>query len=250
MTKISAVVITYNEAANISACIAALQKAVDEVLIIDSKSQDQTVSIADSLGARVVETDWKGYTDTKNWGNSLATHDWILSIDADEVLSDELIASIQSLSLAEDEVYALDRLTNYCGQWIKHSGWYPEWKVRLFHRQHTQWEGAFVHERLKHSKSLRVAKLSGKLFHYSYKTSQEHLERINKYAKLSAMELHSKGRKSNFLKRWLSPAFRFLKTFFLKRAFLDGKNGWIISIRNARLVHLKYTILQRLNKDQ
>jgi glycosyltransferase involved in cell wall biosynthesis len=248
MEKISAVVITFNEESNIESCVTALQKVAAEVLIIDSNSTDKTRAIAKKLGATVVETKWQGYAATKNFGNSIATNDWILSIDSDEVLSEELIESIKVLTLDEQKVYALDRLTNYCGQWIKHSGWYPEWKVRLFHRSHTQWEGEFVHEQLVYSRSLSVQKVKGKLFHYSYKTLDDHWERIENYARLSALEMQSKGKESNFVKLWISPAIRFLKTYFLKMGFLDGKNGWIISVRNAKLVHLKYRILQELNR--
>ena len=248
MGKISAVVITYNEESNIESCVTALQKVAAEVLIVDSNSTDKTRAIAKKLGATVVETKWQGYAATKNFGNSVATNDWILSIDSDEVLSEELIESIKTLTLDEQKVYALDRLTNYCGQWIKHSGWYPEWKVRLFHRSHTQWEGEFVHEQLVHSQSLLVQKVKGKLFHYSYKTLDDHWRRIENYARLSALEMQSKGKQSSFVKLWISPAIRFLKTYFLKMGFLDGKNGWIISIRNAKLVHLKYRILQELNR--
>lgn len=248
MNPISAVVITYNEASNIGPCVTALQQVAAEVLIIDSNSMDKTRAIARKLGAKIVETKWQGYAATKNFGNSIASYDWILSIDADEVLSDELIESIKELTLEEQKVYALDRLTNFCGQWIRHSGWYPEWKVRLFHRSHTQWEGEFVHERLAHGKSLSVQKVRGKLFHYSYKTLEDHWERIENYARLSALEMQSQGKRSSFIKLWISPAVRFFKTFFLKLGFLDGKNGWIISVRNARLVHLKYRILRELNR--
>ncbi|MFT5765244.1 MAG: glycosyltransferase involved in cell wall biosynthesis [Saprospiraceae bacterium] len=215
---------------------------------MDSNSTDKTRMIAKKLGAKVVETKWRGYAATKNFGNRIALNDWILSIDTDEILSEELIESIKALDLDEQKVYALDRLTNFCGQWIKHSGWYPEWKVRLFHRSHSKWEGKFVHERLVHRNRVSVQKVKGKLLHYSYKTLEDHRERIENYARLSALEMQSEGKQSSFIKLWISPAFRFIKTFFLKMGFLDGKNGWVISVRNASLVHLKYRILRDLNR--
>lgn len=248
MKPISAVIITLNEASNIAACIQALQKVAAEILVIDSGSTDGTVALARQLGAKVIESKWQGYAATKNYGNKLASHNWILSIDADEVVSETLAENINALPLDPRHVYSLDRLTNYCGQWIRHSGWYPEWKTRLFHRDSANWEGAFVHEQLKHANSLAVKKLNGKLYHYSYKTYDEHLERIQKYALLSAQAMQAKGQQSTLLKCWGSPILRFFKTLILKTAFLDGKNGWIISIRNAKLVHWKYKYLRDLNK--
>lgn len=250
MQKISAIVITLNEEANIVSCLNALLQVAAEVTVVDSGSTDRTKQLAENLGAKVVESEWLGYAATKNFGNQIAAHDWILSIDADEVLSPSLIDSIQKLQLEDRKVYALDRLTNFCGQWIKHSGWYPEWKIRLFHRNYSHWQGEFVHEQLVHVHPVEVKKIKGKLYHYSYKTLEDHWQRIEHYARLSALKIHASGKRSNFIKLWLSPLVRFLKTYLWKRGFLDGKNGWIISLRNARLVHLKYRILQELNKNK
>lgn len=247
---LSVVIITYNEASNIEACVQAASKVAQEVLVVDSKSTDQTTTLAQNAGAKVLTTEWQGYAQTKNFANQQARCDWILSIDADEILSAELIESIRTLNLDDDKVYALDRLTNYCGQWIKHSGWYPEWKVRLFNRKTSEWEGLYVHEKLKHKTKPETVRLKGKLFHYSYKSSEDHLQRIRKYARLSAMEMQAQGKRGNFVKRWIAPGFRFLKTLILKKAFLDGKNGWLISKRNALLVHLKYKILDQLNQKR
>lgn len=248
MPAISAVIITLNEADNIEACISPLLSVVDEVLVIDSGSTDQTCAIAKKLGARVVNTQWQGYAATKNYGNRLAVNDWILSIDADEVISETLGKSIRSLIMDSKKVYSLDRLTNFCGQWIKHSGWYPEWKTRLFNRKISQWKGDYVHEKLVHLEELQEEKIDGKLFHYSYKNLDDHWSRIQRYAKLSAQEMHAAGKHASFVKLWLSPAVRFFRTFVLKAGFLDGKNGWIISLRNAKLVRLKYKILQSLQQ--
>ena len=250
MAKISAVVITRNEAQYIEKCILALQQVAEEVIVVDSGSEDETVAIAKRLGAKVIIMDWEGYSKNKNTGNAAAANDWILSIDADEMLSEELIASIQNCPLEENTVYLLDRINNYCGQWIKHSGWYPDWKVRLFNRQHVQWKGDFVHETLVIPSTFRQQKLVGKLHHYSYETSEDHLQRIHRYATLAAQEMQVKGKQTNWIKMWLSPLARFLKTLIVQRAFLDGKNGWIISKRNALLVYLKYQKLQTLNRTK
>ncbi len=246
MPKISAIIITKNEAQNIAKCLSALKTVVDDILVVDSFSTDNTRAIAEEYGARVIQREWEGYAKAKNFANSRAYHDWILSVDADEVLSKELIAQIKQLSLRAGTVYALDRINNFCGQWIKHSGWYPDWKIRLFDRNEVYWVGAYVHEKLKYPANYQIERLSGKLYHYSYSTLDDHKKRIETYSQLAAEDMFANGKKASFIKMYLSPISRFLKTLFLKRAFLDGKNGWIISRRNAWLVYLKYQKLKQL----
>ena len=198
---------------------------VAEIIVLDSDSTDGTQEIAEQYGVKVIPTEWQGYAKTKNYGNSLCTHDWILSIDADEVLSSELIESIYQLTLEENTVYTLDRIANFCGKWIRHSGWYPDWKPRLFNRKHVFWEGDFVHETLQIPSEFRVQRLYGKLYHYSYKDLDDHLERTKKYARLAAEAMQAEGKKIHPLKRLLGPAVRFIRTFIIKRGFLDGKAG-------------------------
>ncbi len=246
----SAVVVAKNEAQNIEACLKPLLRIADEVLVADSGSHDETPAIAQKLGARVIHLKWEGYAQTKNRANQQAKHDWILSIDADEVLSEELEKNLQSLKPREHTVYALDRITNYCGQWVKHSGWYPDWKLRLFNRAHSHWEGAFVHERLHLPKGTKTERLKGKLFHYSYRTEEEHLQRIEKYAHLSALQMLEEGRKTSLFKLYCGPAARFLRTFVLKRGFLDGKLGLKLSRRDAFLVKRKEQWLRQLQEDR
>lgn len=248
MLKISAIIITKNEAHHIAKCLSALKNLVDDILVVDAYSTDNTKAIAEENGARVIQKEWEGYAKTKNFANSKAYHDWILSIDADEVLSNELIQQIKAIPLRAGTVYALDRINNFCGQWIKHSGWYPDWKIRLFDRNEVYWVGAYVHEKLKYPTDYELVKLSGKLYHYSYSTLEDHKKRIETYSQLAAEEMHANGKKASFIKMYLSPASRFLKTLLLKRAFLDGKNGWIISKRNALLVYLKYKKLKQLTR--
>lgn len=250
MQKIAAVIITHNEAANIGRCLESLQKLVTEILVVDSNSTDDTVSICEKQGVPVISRSWEGYAKTKNFANSKVDADWILSIDADEVLSKELFQSIKNLKLERGKVYSLDRINNFCGQWIKHSGWYPDWKVRLFHKEDCYWLGNFVHEKLKFVSVTSVQKLEGKLYHYSYNTDEEHQQRIQRYAKLSAEEMHQKGKSPNLLKTILSAAARFFRTIVLKVGFLDGKNGWIIAFRNVKMVWLKYKELRRLKQNQ
>ena len=246
MSKISAVIITKNEAANIARCLQSIINVVDEILVVDAFSSDNTVKIAEGLGAKVIQRKWIGYSQNKNYGNQLAQHDWILSIDADEVLSKELTTSIQILALNEQQVYAMNRLNNYCGQWIKHCSWHPDWNSRLFHRKKAKWKGDFVHERLNFPSSIKPVRLEGLLYHYSYQNSADHWQRIEKYAKLSAQQLYSDGKKATFIKLWIAPVVRFLRTYFFKMGFLDGKAGWTISVRTGYLVRKKYKLLKEL----
>lgn len=251
MKGISAVIITKNEEVNIKACVDALKPVVDEVLVIDSGSVDQTIAIAESAGAKVLQTEWKGYSATKNWGNQQAKNKWILSIDADEVLSKELQQSIVTLEEpTEKTVFILDRITNYCGKWIHHSGWYPDQKVRLFDKEKVYWKGDYVHETLHIPTEYSRILLKGKLEHYSYKSLEDHWQRLNKYAELSAQEMFNKGKKASWIKLNLAPAFRFFRTLILKKGILDGKEGLIISKRNAYMVRKKYRLLNKLNSQK
>lgn len=242
----SVVIVTFNVADTIAACLRPLLEVADEVLVLDSFSTDGTVEICQKAGAKLIPQDWLGFSQTKNLGNSLAKNDWILSIDADEVLSDELVFSLKNLTPQPGTVYALDRLTNFCGKWIRHSGWYPDWKVRLFDRRQVRWQGDFVHETLSVPPDFQEVKLIGKLLHYSYKDSDDHLRRIEKYARLAAEEMHRQGKRVSFVRRLLSPLSRFIRTYFLKLGFLDGTAGWTIAVRNARLVRRRFEILREL----
>jgi len=249
-TPISAVIITKNEAANIERCILSLQQVAQEVLVIDAFSNDETVAIATTLGAKVFQKEWRGYGFNKNYGNQSAQYDWILSIDADEVLSPDLIVSLQHTPLQTNTIYAVNRIVNYGGKWVKHCGWHPDWKVRLFHRTTATWDTrALVHETLCYPKPSSLVRLSGLLYHYSYKDAADHWQRIEKYAQLSAQQLLLQGKKATFVKLYLSPIARFFKTYFLKKGFLDGYLGWTISWRNAYLVWRKYRIVQQRKTD-
>jgi glycosyltransferase involved in cell wall biosynthesis len=240
MPGLSAVIITKNESSNIEACLRPLLQVADEVLVIDSHSTDNTRALATNLGGKVIETDWLGYSATKNFGNAQAANDWILSIDADERLSAELIQTLQAFTPEPGHVYLLDRFTNYCGTWVRYSGWYPDWKVRIFDRREVQWQGDFVHETLHLPAHLKKVRLSGKLEHYSYKTDQDHWDRMERYARLAAREMVEREKKISPLRPFLSAVGRFFRTFFLKSGWRDGTVGWKLSIRNAWLAYRKY----------
>lgn len=241
MDQITAVIITLNEERNIGRCLDSLKRVADELIVIDSFSSDRTEKICKERGARFVEKEWQGYSRTKNAGNDLATHPFILSIDADEALSIELQESIrEEKTKGLHGVYGFNRLTNYCGKWIKHCGWYPDKKVRLFQKGMAEWKGDHVHEELMLSPGLQIEWLNGDLHHYSYYTRIEHRERAMQYARLGAEKI--KHKRGLGLKLLLSPPFRFFQMYVLQRGFLDGKAGFDICRITAWEVMMKYKL--------
>lgn len=245
--RISAVIITRNEEANIGRCLESLQGLADEVVVVDAESTDATRAIAMAHGAIVHERAWKGYSDQKNFANALARHGYILSLDADEALGDELRAdllrhSAQGLSGA----YRLKRLTNYCGHWVRHGGWYPDAKVRLFPKEGSRWQGDHVHEELVLPNGCAITDLRGDLLHYSYRSVQDHVDRIGRYSALHARSMKERGKQASWWKLWFAPAFRFVQGYVLQLGFLDGWAGWRIAVLSARSVRLKYRKLREL----
>lgn len=240
---ITAVIITKNEERNIGRCLASLQGVADEIIVLDSHSTDQTESICNQHAVRFIRQDWLGYSATKNLGNSLASHPYILSLDADEALSEDLTASILVLKPNLDGAYSFNRLAFYCGRPIRHGGWYPDEKIRLFPKGGAEWKGDFVHEELVPANGLTLGKLNGDLLHFTYYSTEEHIHRAKKYASLAAdaMRTKGKGRLGLALKAVFSPGWRFFSMYLLKLGFLDGKSGWDIARITAKEVWWKYT---------
>ena len=190
MNSISAVIITFNEEDNIVRCIQSLQSISDEIIVVDSKSTDRTKLLANELGARVFERDWEGYSSAKNFGNEQATKTWILSIDADEALSPELIKSIKEfkVSTMDYDAFEVNRLTNYSGHWVRYCGWYPDRKLRMWKKGEGTWDGV-LHEKVLFKKPIKVELLNGDLYHYSFPTIHHHVQTLNKYAEVAAKDL-------------------------------------------------------------
>lgn len=248
--KISATIITLNEERNIRRCIQSLKRVADEIIVLDSLSTDKTKEICIEEGVSFVEREWKGYSESKNYLNSLAQFDYILSIDADEALDEELEESILKIKSQEKpQVYSVNRLTNYCGTWIKHSGWYPDIKVRLFPKEGSIWEGAYVHEELSYPKELEVVQLEGHLHHFSYYDFVDHRSRADKYSKLTAAKMNAAGKEASWLKPYISALGRFVSMYFIKLGFLDGYMGFKIAQISAQSNVFKYQELRRLNKQ-
>lgn len=249
--KISVTIITLNEERNIRRCIQSLKPVADEIIVLDSLSTDSTKQICEEEGVTFHERKWEGYSESKNYLNSLAKHDYILSIDADEALDSELQRSILEVKDNEQPaVYSLNRLTNYCGKWIKHSGWYPDVKIRLFPKEGSYWDGAIVHEELIYPKELKVIPLEGHLEHYSYYNFEEHRERADKYSELTAQKMHKAGKNASALKPYLSGFGRFVSMYLIKGGILDGRMGFKIAQISAASNVFKYKELRRLNTGE
>lgn len=247
--RISATIITLNEERNIERCIRSLTGVVDEILVLDAFSSDRTKEICQNQDVQFRQRKWEGYAESKNYLNSLATGDYILSIDADEALDETLRNAILELKSNEHpQVYALNRMTNYCGRWIKHSGWYPDIKVRLFPKIGSAWKGEFVHEEIHVPKDLEVILLAGHLEHYSYYSFEDHRKRADKYSSLTAQKFHKLGKKASVFKPYLSGLGRFISMYFLKSGFRDGQMGFKIAWISAQSNIFKYRELRRLNK--
>lgn len=246
--QISATIIALNEERNIARAIESL-RCCDEILVVDSGSTDRTCEIARMHGAKVIEANWLGYAAQKNYAASLAQHDWILSIDADEALSEALEAEIWQLKKAgpQADAYEFARLAQYLGRWILHSGWYPDRKVRLYHREKARWEGEFVHESVKVDG--RVGRLEGNLLHFTCESLTEHVKTMNRYTTLAAQELAARKVRVSWIRLLVDPPFTFVKTFVLKRGFQDGFEGFIIAYMAATYNFLKYAKARMMGSD-
>lgn len=237
--KISATIITFNEEKNVARVIESL-RCCDEILVLDSGSNDRTVEIATKLGARVVEASWHGYAAQKNIAAELAANDWILSLDADESLSEALEAEIWHIKKAgaEFDGYTMPRLAQYLGRWILHSGWYPDRKVRLFDRRKAKWIGEFVHESVKVEGP--VGHLKSNLLHFTCNSLSEHVRSIDSYTTLAAQEIAARGSPVPVRTLLLDPPWTFLRTFFFRLGFLDGVEGLAIAYMAAFYNFVKY----------
>jgi glycosyltransferase involved in cell wall biosynthesis len=237
--KISATIITLNEERNIARAIESLRCA-DEIVVVDSGSTDRTVEIAGKLGARVVEAAWPGYANQKNRAADQASHDWILSIDADESLSEALEGELWQLKKngSQFDAYTMPRMAQYLGRWIRHSGWYPDRKVRLYDRNKAQWVGDFVHESVKVDG--RVGHLDSNLLHFTCESLSEHLKTMDRYTTLAAEQLLDSGEKVRLGRLVFEPPWTFFQTYFVKLGFLDGVEGLAIANMAALYNFVKY----------
>ncbi len=237
--KISATIISLNEEANIARAIESL-RCCDEIIVVDSGSSDRTMEIVSKLGARVIESPWKGYAGQKNLASQHAANDWIFSIDADEAVSEALEAEIWQLKKAgpQHAAYTMPRLAQYLGRWIMHSGWYPDRKIRLFDRRHARWVGDYVHESVQADGT--VGHLESNLLHFTCDSLSQHLKTLDQYTSLAAQQLVAQGVRIGWRRLLLDPPWTFVRTYFFKRGFQDGVEGLAIAYMAALYNFVKY----------
>ena len=250
-TPLSAVIITYNEARNIGRCLDSLAGLADEVVVVDSFSTDRTEEICCSRGVRFLQHPFGGHIEQKNYALTQAKYSFVLSLDADEALSEELRAAIFQVKKAGlADGYTMNRLTNYCGQWIHHSGWYPDRKLRLFDRRRGGWGGTNPHDKVEMAPGSHIQHLTGDLLHYSYYSVEEHLQRARRYATIAANAMLAQGRRGTWIQVLFSPLLKFLRNYVLKGGFRDGRAGWTICYIAALETFWKYRALNSAAKTR
>ncbi len=248
--KISAAIITFNEEDNIERSIKSVLPVVEEVIVIDSFSQDRTKELAEKLGARVIENPFDGHIEQKNFAVKQTSFDWVLSLDADEELSVKLQNSILEIkSYHLQEAYQMNRLTSYCGHWVRHCGWYPDTKIRLWKKTVGHWGGTNPHDKVVLTTDKKVQKLRGDLLHYSYVNVSQHIRQMDKFSTIGAEEAFKKGKNAvPYIHSTVYPFWVFINTYFFKLGVLDGYFGFIICINGAFYKYLKYIKLLNLKK--
>ncbi len=250
MPKISAVIITLNEEKNICDCIDSVKDIADEILVVDSFSEDKTEEMVKSKGANFIQNKFVDYIQQHEFANSAAAYDHILSIDADERLSEDLKESIKNVKKYwKHDGYSMNRMTNYCGKWIKHSGWYPDIQHRLYDRRKGKWTGNKIHERFTLMEGCTKGHMKGDLLHFSYSSISQHVNQANNFTDLTAMAAFEAGKRSGFFKIFLNPIIKFIRNYFFNSGFLDGYYGFVICQISANATFLKYIKLRELHKS-
>jgi len=238
--KLTACIITFNEADRIEACLRSVAFC-DERIVVDAHSTDATAAIARALGARVIERDWPGFRSQKDFAVKASSNDWVLCLDADERVSDELrleIEAVRARGFADFAGWSIPRVTDYFGRFLRHGNAYPDRLVRMFDRRRGSWSGNEIHENTKvHGP---IARFKGELTHYSYRSLSDHQKRMQSYAELMAEALYAKGKRVGLMKVWLNPIWRFVRGYFLRMGFLDGWRGLMFAIVETNYVHQKY----------
>jgi glycosyltransferase involved in cell wall biosynthesis len=245
---LSACIITFNEADRIESCLESVSFC-DEIIVVDSHSSDQTREKAARLGARVIERDWPGYRSQKQYATDVAQHEWVLCVDADEWVTPQLRAEILELKaqgFRGVDGYTMPRLTVYFGAPLRHGNAWPDRQIRLYRRSTAHWVGYEVHEKI--AVTGAVARLRAHLEHHAYRSLDDHLGRVDRYARLMAEEMHREGRRCGLAAVFLHPWWRFFRGMLIKRGLLDGWRSWLFHCVEAGYVHRKYLRLWALSR--
>lgn len=250
MANISAVIITYNEERNIARCLGSLAGIADEIIVVDSFSTDKTEEICNRYKVSFVKHPFEGHIQQKNYALGLANYDFVLSLDADEALSDELRSVLlQEKINPKAQAYYFNRKTNYCGQWLNYC-WYPDAKVRFWNKNIGLWGGVNPHDIVILKSGILPRKLQGDLLHYSYYTISQHIIQLDKFTEIAACELKHKGVDASMWKLLLGPASKFFSSYFLKLGILDGLNGFVVCKISAYATFVKYAKLRKLKNQK
>ncbi|PKK84916.1 MAG: hypothetical protein CVT49_01815 [candidate division Zixibacteria bacterium HGW-Zixibacteria-1] len=247
MSKISAVIITKNEEANIERCLKSVDW-VDEIIVVDTDSTDKTRRIATEAGARVFQVEWQGFGHAKGFGVEKASHDWILSIDADEEIGERLASEIKGV-IASDRAengFEIPRRTSFLGRWIKYSRWYPDYVLRLFKKNSGRFNDSLVHEKVMIEGS--IGRLANPILHYSYPDIDTYFIKFEKYTSLAAQELYNKGKRFHLAALIFKPIASFFRHYVTGLGFLDGVEGFLIAVLSAFGVVTRYVKLRSLEK--
>lgn len=248
MIPLSVVIIARDEERNIGRCLASVQGVADEIVVVDSYSVDRTPQICREAGARVIEHPFAGHVQQKNWALTQATHPYVLSLDADEALTPELAASIvRARADWSFDGYTMNRLTSYCGVWVRHCGWYPDPKLRLFDARRGAWGGVNPHDHFELTDGKApTGHLQGDLLHYSYYSVAEHYRQMEYFAGIAARELAARGGSASRLRPLTAGTARFIRNYVLRRGFLDGLTGLRVCQVDAWGAWRKYDLLRAL----
>lgn len=248
--KLSVVIITYNEERNIGRCLDAVKRIADDIVVLDSFSTDRTEEICKTHGARFIQHKFDGHIEQKNRAITHALYPHILSLDADEAPDETLLNAIAAAKQNwQYNGYSMNRLTNYCGQWIRHCGWYPDTKLRLWDSRCGSWGGINPHDKYELNEGCTQAHLPGNILHYSYYTVEEHYRQADKFSTIAAKALHAQGKGSSLLLAILKTAAKFLRNYIIKLGFLDGRYGFVICRISAWETWQKYTKLRKLQRQ-
>jgi glycosyltransferase involved in cell wall biosynthesis len=250
--KISVVIITFNEEKNIGRCLNSVKDIADEIVVVDSFSTDQTEMICREFGVKFIQKEFLGYVEQKHFANSQAQNEWILSLDADEALSEKLKNEILQIKRTQTtaDAYQMPRLTNYIGKWIRHTDWYPDKKIRFYNRNKARWQGTNPHDYIATDANAKVASLKGDLLHYSYYSIHQHIAQLNKFTEIGAEEAFKKGKKAPLYKIFINPIWKFVYSYFLRLGFLDGYKGFLVCAISAFATFAKYVKLRELHKKK